>query len=308
MTSPLPDTSSWQPRLPRNGTSIAEALSARCKAAEEAICLRARAESQLSVDAFDSGLAVEDLVRETLRSLLPARYQVTAGSVVDSSGHTAGDVDVVVFNSHWFPEVLAPATATTRRKLLPYEGVYAVGEIKQTLTKKSLDDALEKLVGCHRLKRTSASRKRLTENREFEPCSHGLSNPLYSFVVGVSADDDIQGLIERFVNINKSLKRLEVVRALCVLGRGTVVWATHNSNEVKSALFMAEDLSLPIVPAYFPTPDSGPSLYTLLENLLLHLYHSILAPEDIAARYGPLTRGVKIPTNAFAALLPDSKD
>ena len=177
MPVPLPDTTQWQPREPNARISIGEALSARCRYIEEAVIQASRAERFSSIDAFDSGAATEDIVRESLKSLLPSRYHVTAGTVVDSSGRTAGDMDVVVFNSHWFPEIHAAATRNTRRKLLPFEGVYAVGEIKQTLTIKSLDEAMEKLVSCHRLIRKPSPRDRLTENRDFNACPHGLSNP-----------------------------------------------------------------------------------------------------------------------------------
>src|SRR5262245_40186173 len=101
MPNPLPDTTAWQPRAPSTGMSISEGRSARCRSAEEEIRLRSNAERLSSIDAFDSGAATEDIVREALRNLLPMRYHVTAGSVVDSSGRTAGDVDIVIFNSHW---------------------------------------------------------------------------------------------------------------------------------------------------------------------------------------------------------------
>ena len=261
-----------------------------------------------SIDAFDSGPATEDIVRESFRSLLPSRYHVTAGTIVDSSGRTSGDMDVVIFNSHWFPEVHAAATTGTRRRLLPFEGVYAVGEVKQTLTIKSLDEAMEKLVKCHRLKRAPSSPGRLTENREFDACKNGISNPLYSFILGVSTNENFTSLIERFFDINRSLRRLEVIRALCVLGQGSVVWAISDSGQSKSALFMKEDLSLPIFPAYFPSNGQSSSLYPLLENLLLHLYHSILAPEDIASRYGQSDRRVKVPSSPSLALYPDNEE
>jgi hypothetical protein len=272
---------------------------------ENAIQIANQAERFTSIDAFDSGPATEDIVRDSIRSILPSRYHVTSGTVVDASGLTAGDMDIVVFNSHWFPEVHAAATAGTKRKLLPFEGVYAVGEIKQTLSQKSLDDAMEKLVKCHRLERATSSRSRITENREVASSDHGISNPLYSFILGVNSGEDFQSLINRFFDINRSLKRLEVVRAMCVLGKGTVVWAFNENSENKPALFMKEDLFLPIFPAYFEAGNASPALYSFIENLFLHLYHSILAPEDVASRYGPSARDVKVPKSLSQALPPD---
>lgn len=307
MSTPLPDTSLWLPREPRNRTSIGEGLSARCLAIESSIRSANHAERNSSIDTFDSGLATEDIIRDSIQSILPSRYHVTSGTVVDASGLTAGDMDIVIFNSHWFPEIHAAATAKTRKKLLPFEGVYAVGEVKQTLTQKSLDAAMHKLVTCHRLTRAPSSGGRISENRELTSNGRGIYNPLYSFLIAVETDEDFKSLINRFFDINRSLKRRDVVRAMCVLGQGTVVWAYREKDQSKSALFMSDDLSLPIFPAYFEARSGTPALYSLSENLLLHLYHSILAPEDVVSRYGPNFRGVKVPKDSSITLLPDEK-
>jgi hypothetical protein len=293
---PLPDTEAWQPRKPANASTVSSALAERCETLEHRISVALESARNLSFDAFDSGATAEGLVRDAFTEVLPSRYQTISGSVVDSDGMTAGDVDVVVFNAQWFPQVHAAAVAGGRRKLLPVEGVYAVGEVKQTLDERTLDEAMEKLVMCHRLLRMDTPGNRLTENRQGMPEMPGPSNPLYSFVVGAASSSDLQALVERFFSINKSLRRREVVRGLCVLGAGTVVWATRTANENSPAMFTANDLRLPIVPAYLPAPTHGPALFTLVENLLLHLYHSVLGPEDIASQYGPLDRRVKVPS------------
>jgi hypothetical protein len=163
---PLPDTSTWRPREPGNAHTVSAALAERCAVLEKRLLLGANAERDLAFDAFNSGVPVEDLLREAIQELLPTRYETTTGSVVDARGFTAGEMDVVVFNPYWFPHVHTSSTAGGKRRLLPFEGVYAVGEIKQTLTERSLDEAMEKLVACHRLKRSSTSRSRITENRE----------------------------------------------------------------------------------------------------------------------------------------------
>lgn len=308
MPRPLPNTSTWQPREPGNARLVSTALAERCATLERKILLAAQSERDLAFDAFNSGTPVEDLLREAIRELLPCRYETTTGTVVDARGFTSGEMDIVVFNSHWFPQVHAPATPGSKRKLLPFEGVYAVGEVKQTLTESSLDEAMEKLVTCHRLRRAPTPRSRITENRVLSTNSDpGLSNPLFSFVVGASAAGELQPLIERFYDINKSLNRLDVVRGLCVLGAGTVTWAVRRTAESGPAVFMADDLALPIVPAYFPASQYGPALFTLVENLLLHLYHSVLGPEDIASQYGPLDRGVKLPKDPRIHLPPDGQ-
>jgi hypothetical protein len=43
----------------------------RCKAVEQQILLRSKLEQGLNVDNFDSGVGVEDIVRDELRRVLP---------------------------------------------------------------------------------------------------------------------------------------------------------------------------------------------------------------------------------------------
>jgi hypothetical protein len=304
----LPDPAEWQPR-----SSAAETLQTaflqRCLSAEQVICVRAMAERNMNIDNFDSGLGVEDIVREEFRRILPARYVVDNGVVVDRDGRTAGDCDVVIFNEHWFPKVKSGASASSRRTYFPIEGVYAVGEIKQTLDCLGLDDALRKLITTHRLTRPATFARRLVENRESSSCSHGLSNPLYSFVLALNIAEGttLEDLINRFYDINKQVKRLEMVRALCVLGRGTVTWGYHDREigGLTSATFMLEDLYESLVPVYQKVPQTESALFALLGNLMLHLFHSVLAPEDIAAIYGTSTRNIMAPKAPEIVIHPD---
>jgi len=291
--------------MPKRATdTLREAFLKRCHAAEESIQLRAAFERRLALEAFDSGLPIEEVVREELRTLVPARYAIKAGKVVDATGYSAGDCDLVLFNDLWFPAVKPGPIASSRSVILPIEGVYAIGEIKQTLSIKTLDDALEKLVKCHRLERPETFAHRLVENREHCSCVHGLSNPLYTFIlaVDIEAGSSFRDLIERFFKICSTLRRLDVVRALCVLGQGTVVWGYQDPTDPSGcssspALFMEEDLFKPIYPIYTKSPEGGPALYALVQNLSLHLFHSVLAPEDFAANYGPFDTPVKVPTD-----------
>lgn len=306
---PLPDTTQWQPRESASG-KLKSSFLQRCTGLETEIRLRAKFEKGMNVDNFDSGPGVEDIIREGLAQLLPSRYSVKAGVIIDRNGNTAGDFDIVVFNEQWFLAVKAGATTRSRRVFLPIDGVYAVCEVKQTLDFKSLDQAMEKLVSCHRLNRPRTHANRIVENREGSSCTHGLSNPLYSAIIATDLREgiELESVINRFFDINKTLRRLEIVRALCVLGEGTVTWSfKDNEGEVKPALFMLEDLYLPIFPVYHKIPHVGSALYRLMADLLLHLYHSVLAPEDIAVSYGPDIHSVSIPKSSDIALKPDTE-
>lgn len=305
---PLPDTSKWQPRDDKVET-LQGAFLKRCIGLERAISLKCQLEKEMNIDHFDSGPGVEDIIRGELRQLLPTRYSVRSGVINDRLGKTGGDCDIIIFNETWFPAVKAGATDKSRRFHFPIEGVYSICEVKQSLDFSTLDSAMEKLVTCHRLYRPLSNANRLVENRDYDACFHGLTNPLYSAVLATSLNDgvEIDKIVERFFYINKSLKRLEVVRALCVLGHGTVTWGfIHDEGDRRPTRFMREDIFWPIFPVYHKMPESESALYAFLSDLLLHLYHSVLAAEDIAVAYGPKEFRPLSPKSEEIVLPPDS--
>jgi hypothetical protein len=293
---PLPDVSAWQPRT-EVSYSLSTAFLKRCLAIEQRIKLRVQHECVTNIDNFDSGAGVEDIVRDELANLLPNRYAVRSGVLSDRGGQTGGDYDVVIFNANWVPVIKTGAATNSRRVHLPIEGVYTVGEVKQTLNYQTLDAAMEKIVIAQRLFRPPTSATRIVENRELNRCPHGLTNPLYSFVLATQVEKgfEFDEIIRRFVAINQRLRRLEMVRSLCVLGVGTVYWVYRDEcGSIAPALFMGDDLHKELHIAYSSAEDIGSAFYPFAENLLLHLYHSILAPEDIPAAYGSQQRSIKI--------------
>lgn len=305
----LPNTSNWLPRVDKI-TTLQGAFLKRCIALENVIRLRAQLEKEMNIDNFDSGPGIEDIFREELRSLLPNRYSVLTGVVNDRLGRTAGDCDIIVFNRLWFPVVKSGATPESRRFHFPIEGVYAICEIKQSIDYKTLDEAMEKLVICSRLDRPHTNANRLVENYDLDGCFHGTKNPLYTAIIAPSLKDgiDIEKLVERFFFVNKSLNRHEVVRCLCVLGNGAVTWQyIDDRGNSRPALFMREDLFSPIFPVFHEMPQSPSAFYIFLTDLLLHLYQSVLAAEDIAMAYGPKELSAKTPTSGEIALMPDDE-
>ncbi|MFF4126790.1 DUF6602 domain-containing protein [Microbispora rosea] len=286
--NPLPDTSSWQPTR-RAGHPLERAFFTRCFELEEILKLKARNERLHNLHNFESGPAVEELIRHELAAMLPARYAVRAGHLIDRYGADAGDCDVIIFNDLWFSHALTGPTADSRRAYYPIDGAYAVLEIKQTLSESTLDDAMKKLVACHRLERPLVPRDRVNENSQTGTCTHHIRNPLFSAIVAIdiAPETRLQRLVERFFYTNKTLKRLEIVRGLCVLGHGTVGWGYFDENgDFSSATFMREDLYEPILPAFKEAGEPSSALYYFLVTLLGHLYSSVLGAEDIAGHYG----------------------
>jgi hypothetical protein len=302
----LPDISAWQPRDARE--RIANLFFRRCRHVEERILVRAKAERDGCVESFDSGPGVEDIIREELGLLLPARYSVRGGTVDDRYGRTCGDCDLIVFNDFWFPSVRPGATDQSRKIHFPIEGVYAVGEIKSTLSFKTLDEAMAKLVACHRLHRPTTPSNRIVENRWITGCPHKVANPLYSLIVGVRVAKGItfEDLVNRFFTICKELPRSDVVRALCVLKQGTVTWGVVRNGEIGLAKF-DDDYHERLVPTFHRNEVVGSALYPLITDLIQNLTRMILSPEDLVVKYGLGKHTVSAPTTGDIALPPGTK-
>ena len=248
----LPDTSQWQPRNDAADT-FSEAFYKRCQYIEQAILRRSQHEREMAIDSFDSGAGLEDIIREELKNLCPNRYSVKACTIDDRLGRSAGDFEVAIVNDFWFPAIKSGATASSRKVHFPIEAIYAVLEIKQTINYKTLDKAMQKLVMCHRLYRPPTEKGRIVENRREGNCLHHPTNPLFSAIIATDIGPNVtmEDLVNRFFTINKTLKRNEVVRALCALGHGTVSWGfRENKTSIKPASFM-NDLNLPIVPVFY---------------------------------------------------------
>lgn len=87
-----------------------------------------------------------------LTGFLPRRYGVATGKVVDSRGHQSEQIDLIVYDAFYSPLLFVVGDAT----FVPAESVYAVFEVKQTLSKEHLDAAASKAESVRRLYRTSA--------------------------------------------------------------------------------------------------------------------------------------------------------
>jgi hypothetical protein len=82
---------------------------------------------------------------------LPTRYQVEKGYVIDSQNNVSEQIDIIVFDRNFCPFMLDHKGL----KLVPAESVYAVFEVKPSISKGTVRYAGGKIASVRRLKRTS---------------------------------------------------------------------------------------------------------------------------------------------------------
>lgn len=288
MDLPIPDTSAWQPRE-KAAETLSKAFYLRCLQTEELILKKTASEIDCNIDSFDSGLGVEDIIRQSLEELLPKRYTVTSGLINDCLGRTSGESDIVIFNEIWFPAVKAGATEKSKRRHFPIEGVYATLEVKQTISQKTLDEAFEKLVCASRLFRPVASKDYITENRIIKNSDRYTSNSLFTGIIATNLDKSVSvdEVILRFIKINQKLPRNHMVRSLCVLGKFSCFWGYESSDQQnRPAFFQGEDLDFPLHIIKAESDRGYCPFYYLIYLLLMHCTHSVLTPESFGVAYG----------------------
>lgn len=114
-------------------------------------------EFQFSAGAGTPGLvgaAKEHPARVQLERLMPGGVGVGTGIIVDSGGHVSKQQDIVIY------ETLCPVfsyNGSPEATYFPIEGVIAVGEVKSTLAKSELTDAIAKSASVKNLRRVAES-------------------------------------------------------------------------------------------------------------------------------------------------------
>jgi len=88
---------------------------------------------------------------EMLNTYLPERYKVDKAFILDSGGDLSEQIDIVIYDKQYSPFLFHQDGAI----YIPAESVYAVFEVKQTISKEKIEYAGNKFASVRRLKRTS---------------------------------------------------------------------------------------------------------------------------------------------------------
>jgi hypothetical protein len=88
---------------------------------------------------------------DALRKYLPKRYAVDNGIIIDSTGSTSDQIDVIIYDNQYTPTLLDQKN----HRFVPAEAVYAVFEVKPTINKSYLEYAGNKAESVRKLIRTT---------------------------------------------------------------------------------------------------------------------------------------------------------
>ncbi len=154
------------------------------------------------------GDSLENAWIEWLREYLPNRYSIDKAIVIDHTGETSQQIDVVIYDN-WFTPFIFSQNGF---RYIPAEGVYAVLEVKPDIKgsvgkKNYIEYAGEKIESVRRLKRTSTVM-----------INSGVSTParpLTKIVGGILASTNSytpknNDTIESYIKANQGLKGIDI--------------------------------------------------------------------------------------------------
>jgi hypothetical protein len=296
----LPDTDDWVPSPPVKRNDFIRNLRQTCAAIQQRITLEAAYHADSSNYGFQSGVPIEQVVTRELTNLLPDRYTASKGEVVDATGSTAGECDIVIHDSHWTPFVKPPPVPNSDSKLIPVESVYAIIEVKKTVTMGELDNGMKKLVSANRLDRPVNPYGHITENQHIQKFDRegAVLNPLYTCLLGISTGKrtNNEAMIQRFLDINGRValgSRDEIVTSLAVLDTGFINYGAMSTEGSFTESEFQTDRALPYVGNLTDMPPAE-TFFLFYQSLYGHLTRSILNLSDLHKRYGVSTVNTKI--------------
>ena len=77
----------------------------------------------------ERGRLLEDVFRDVLRRMLPGRFAIGSGIMINSEGATSSQTDIIIYDTQFNSQILTEYSGV----LFPIECVYAAIEVKETL-------------------------------------------------------------------------------------------------------------------------------------------------------------------------------
>lgn len=196
--------------------------------------IRAREEAgrlHATGDIRAAGNQVETQARLIFQRRLPSRYRIAHGHVIDYRGYVSPQTDIIIADAFNTPTMFEASDGT---EYVPFESVYAIGEVKSTYYKseRPLPKAIDTIQAiCEGLKRSPTAR-----------------NPLFYFVLFVDSGDLV---LEDVATLYRNTPIENLPNLVCWLDRGTLLYMRF----VKSGL----GESIPLNYCLSPSLDRDPS-------------------------------------------------
>lgn len=227
-----------------------------------------------------SGNEIEIAVRSMLNELLPLKYKISNGHIIDQDLNVSKQYDLIIAE-HIDHNPIAHFNDTT--ELFFYESIYLTGEIKATWNLKNLHDSMASIKDLKsRLKRKGIDNKTLISGNQevqldVELTKNPIRNPLFNFVFAIKEDADFHKFKEIY-KVDETLKFQPNITV--ILNRGIFILVSKcdlESGKLTVQLYpeYVTDFSS-VVWKFIDYSDGGRNLAYLLFCISQHLNNVIL--------------------------------
>ena len=187
--------------------------------------------------------AMETAARQRLEQILPSGVGVGTGCVIDTYGNTSRQTDVILYERDVCP-AFRVNDDDPKATYYPCEGVIAVGEVKSTLDRGSLEDAFRKIASVKKLQRRAVhhfmpnptSGEPIVEYRKYgslqtpsivdiaERQNPDGTDQIFGFVVGGDLRVKPETFRDAFREFSRETGNQSSPNMVAVLGGGLLTW------------------------------------------------------------------------------------
>lgn len=231
------------------------------------------------------GSAREDLLKDYLKKLLPEKYSISSGIIIDNSQKQSKQQDFIIHDAFNCPSFFK----TESNSILPIESVYATIEVKSTLDYSTLDQSVKNVESVRNLNKLI--------NRNIIRNQYDNFYPL-GFVFAYSSTCSLEQIQKKLFELNKNINSRHQISIICILDKG-LIFNVQKNNVTEVTLIPSNNTLL-------GRSDSGleSTLYSFYLFLLEYLDNvHIQVPSLI--EYARKNNSFKVSINIPNELIPD---
>lgn len=176
------------------------------------------------------GSAREDLLKDYLRKLLPEKYSISSGIIIDNEQKQSKQQDFIIHDAFNCPSFFE----TESNIILPIESVYATIEIKSSLDYSTLEQSVKNVESVRKLKKLP--NKNIVRNQ------YDSFYPL-GFVFAYSSNYTLEQIQKKLFELNQNISGKNRISIICILDKG-LIFNVKKNNVAEVTLIPNDDTLL----------------------------------------------------------------
>lgn len=153
------------------------------------------------------GMYREKICIDLLRNVVPMRLDFGTGFIIDSKGNISHQCDIVIYDANNTPLI----ENNEKQRFYPIESVVGVGEVKSTLSRTKLQEALQKMTKVKEMRLNIEKNRSIiyecnNTNRDFMPYINPRDQ-LFTFLICDSLDFNTENLTNELDSLYEDIDK-----------------------------------------------------------------------------------------------------